>query len=204
MEDKDHFNLDSQYHGCWWPGDTRGQGISRHVIEYWPVCIGISQLQQQKGQDAVTENWFFLNVTSSKTQSLIQLYDSWKTSHLPFDPTSAGPVYIRDPNLIITMSADDLAPNGARSSAGTVMTKNQTCLKSFFGINDFEYAFVSQMTLKISEERLTRYYRTWRDKSQISCLERHETTNLTLTAVKHATFAKNDRSLHMDMDRMIR
>ena len=29
---------------------------------------------------------------------------------------------MEDPNLVTTVSADDLAPNGARSSAGTVLT----------------------------------------------------------------------------------
>ena len=35
---------------------------------------------------------------------------------------SAGPIYIWDPNFVITVPADGLAPNGARPSAGTVMT----------------------------------------------------------------------------------
>ena len=33
MEDKDLLILQSQYHGCWCPGDTRSQGISSHGIE---------------------------------------------------------------------------------------------------------------------------------------------------------------------------
>ena len=33
MEDKDPFILYCQYHGCWCPGDTRRQGISRHGID---------------------------------------------------------------------------------------------------------------------------------------------------------------------------
>ena len=31
-EDKDRFILHSQYHGCWWPGNTRSQGISSVVL----------------------------------------------------------------------------------------------------------------------------------------------------------------------------
>ena len=31
--DKDLFILHSQYHGCWWPGDARSQGISNHDID---------------------------------------------------------------------------------------------------------------------------------------------------------------------------
>ena len=30
MEDRDLPILHSQYHGCWWPGDARSQGISSH------------------------------------------------------------------------------------------------------------------------------------------------------------------------------
>ena len=32
LEDKDLFILHSQNHGCWWPCETRGQGISSHSI----------------------------------------------------------------------------------------------------------------------------------------------------------------------------
>ena len=32
-EDKDLSIGHSQYHGCWWPGDTRSQGISSHDID---------------------------------------------------------------------------------------------------------------------------------------------------------------------------
>ena len=31
-KDKELFILHHQYHGCWWPGDTRSQGISWHCI----------------------------------------------------------------------------------------------------------------------------------------------------------------------------
>ena len=39
-----------------------------------------------------------------------------------FNPSRAGPLYTRGPNFIITEPADALAPNGARPSAGTVLT----------------------------------------------------------------------------------
>ena len=28
-----HFTYNSQYHGWWWPGDARSQGISNHDID---------------------------------------------------------------------------------------------------------------------------------------------------------------------------
>ena len=39
MVDKGLFTLQGQYHGCWWPGDGRSQGISNHgsdpvILEY--------------------------------------------------------------------------------------------------------------------------------------------------------------------------
>ena len=38
------FTLHSQYHGCWWPGDARSQGISSYIIDlnllkYSSICI---------------------------------------------------------------------------------------------------------------------------------------------------------------------
>ena len=36
--------------------------------------------------------------------------------------SSVSPVCMQDPNFIISVLADVLAPNGARPSAGTVMT----------------------------------------------------------------------------------
>ena len=49
---------------------------------------------------------------------------------------SASPVYIRNPNLVITAPADVLVPNGARPSAGTVLNtmlevSSSTCLWLF-------------------------------------------------------------------------
>ena len=38
--------------------------------------------------------------------------------------SSAGPTYIRDANQVITVPADAIAPNGAMSSAGTVLIIN--------------------------------------------------------------------------------
>ena len=32
MKDKDLFILQSQYNGCWWPGDEGDQGISNNGI----------------------------------------------------------------------------------------------------------------------------------------------------------------------------
>ena len=52
------------------------------------------------------------------------------------DPDSlcTGPVYIQEPKLIITVPADDLAPNGAKPSAGTVVTTDlDTISLSLFG-----------------------------------------------------------------------
>ena len=33
VEGKNLFIQQSQYHGCWWPGDSRSQGISNHSID---------------------------------------------------------------------------------------------------------------------------------------------------------------------------
>ena len=46
----------------------------------------------------------------------------WYFEMMIINPSSAGPVYMQDLNVIITVPADVLAPDGARPSAGTVMT----------------------------------------------------------------------------------
>ena len=61
------------------------------------------------------------------------------------NPSSASPVYIRD---LFTLSADVLAPNGTRPSAGTVLTKKtnkHACfLSNFAGFQWFRDAFAQR------------------------------------------------------------
>ena len=33
LDDKELFIPHNQYHGCWWPGNIRSQGISNHGID---------------------------------------------------------------------------------------------------------------------------------------------------------------------------
>ena len=40
---------------------------------------------------------------------------------LTSNPLNAGSIYMWDPNLVSTVPADGLAPNGARPSAGTML-----------------------------------------------------------------------------------
>ena len=47
MEDKDLFNMQSQYHGRWWPGDSRSHGISSHCVD---LVIPEYGFNYQKGQ----------------------------------------------------------------------------------------------------------------------------------------------------------
>ena len=55
---------------------------------------------------------------------------------------SAGPFWITNLNLVITVSADDRAPKGARASAGTVlMIKVRVNFKCSFAVNDFQFVF---------------------------------------------------------------
>ena len=51
MEDKNHPEVHNQYHGCWLPGETRRQGISRHEIDlvwtaYSNTCTGVATFWQ--------------------------------------------------------------------------------------------------------------------------------------------------------------
>ena len=55
-------------------------------------------------------------------------------------PSSAGLVYIRDPNMVITVPTDGLAPNGARPSAGTVLTTERK-FSPFFQLSGLQICF---------------------------------------------------------------
>ena len=62
------------------------------------------------------------NVASNCRQHLDEFRKTW-IENLRFNPSLLfSIVCIRDPNLVITVPADGLAPNGARPSTGTVLT----------------------------------------------------------------------------------
>ena len=69
--------------------------------------------------NTVTQNSLY-GLFSNLEHTLIMMVPRWFINTLI--TSSAGPVYIRDPHPIIAVPADVLAPNGARPSAGTVMT----------------------------------------------------------------------------------
>ena len=67
--------------------------------------------------------------------------------------SSAGPVYKRDPYLVITVHADVLAPNGARPSAGTVMTTKSDMFSSkFLWQSWFPIIYILMTSYKIDDE----------------------------------------------------
>ena len=61
----------NQYHGCWWPGDTRSQGINNHCID--TACPKYSGIQHPK--------WLTLNVRGPSylglTRSISWLLMPW-------------------------------------------------------------------------------------------------------------------------------
>ena len=74
---------------------------------------------------------------------------------LSFSLSVAHLIYIWDPNLVITMPADDLAPDGARSSAGIVLTEYLDTF--FFLVNNDSNIFVPTVSLKS-------FYISWPDQ----------------------------------------
>ena len=52
MEDKDPFILHRQYHGCWWPGDARSQGMLRQM------CYGLNTLRPRQNGHHFPEDIF--------------------------------------------------------------------------------------------------------------------------------------------------
>ena len=63
MEDKDLFILYIQYHGCWWSGNARGQGINSHdihlVLEY--SAFGTRGFNSGGYGYFVSVNWVFID-----------------------------------------------------------------------------------------------------------------------------------------------
>ena len=55
--------------------------------------------------------------------------------HFTRNPSSPSFAYIWPPNLVITAPADHLAPNGARSSAGTVLTAKLHIISKFLQVS---------------------------------------------------------------------
>ena len=49
----------NQYHGCWWPGDSRSKAISRHDVNY-EACI-CSVFLEGGFQQSVTFQWLLTN-----------------------------------------------------------------------------------------------------------------------------------------------
>ena len=88
MEDKDLFILHSKCHCCWWPGDTRSQGISSHGI--WPSHSRVFQFQHYKGwcfieacNDDVIPKCFVRYYSIIRIFFLMMGYDALILQHIP-------------------------------------------------------------------------------------------------------------------------
>ena len=64
----------------------------------------------------------------------------WTAGAYEGNPWSASAICMQDLNLVITVSADGLAPDSARPSAGTVMTRQVDMLASYIlAVSDYWY-----------------------------------------------------------------
>ena len=75
------------------------------------------------------------NVTSVACNIIILL-------EFAFNSLSASPLYKLHPNLVITVPADALAPNGARTSAGTVMSTDFDISSKWFWLLNISNIFL--------------------------------------------------------------
>ena len=63
MEDQGFFILQSQYHGCWWPGDRRNQGISSHDVGL--VCLEYSSFSTRSVNITTVYSIVFINLKNT-------------------------------------------------------------------------------------------------------------------------------------------
>ena len=61
--------LDSQYHGCWWPGNVRNQAISSHVIDR-PSSFRIFFPQHQNVEHIKAERHIYASVNYHKISNI--------------------------------------------------------------------------------------------------------------------------------------
>ena len=54
-----HLILHNQHHGCWWPGDTKSQGISSHSTDHQYSCFSTKGLTMVHHVNSSC--WIFLN-----------------------------------------------------------------------------------------------------------------------------------------------
>ena len=79
--------------------------------------------------------------------------------HSTVSISNAGLVYIQDVKLVNTVHADGLAPNGARPSAGTVMTMESVKFVSLAN-NDLWYIYLLMRSNTIYQWDPTKFYST--------------------------------------------
>ena len=96
--------------------EVQQRSLSRtesHFILHWVIFSHLWCMGKQTKQN------YHLNINMNRYSCSLfcmRVY-LWLT-----DPSNAGFLCIQCPNIVITVPADVLAPNGARPSAGTVMT----------------------------------------------------------------------------------
>ena len=67
--------------------------------------------------------WFQLKAYKMFAKWALESWINQCERVLAFNPLRAGPVYVWDPKLVITVLTDGLAPNGAKPSVNTVQTE---------------------------------------------------------------------------------
>ena len=72
LQDLDPFFLQSQYHGCWWPGDTKSQGISSHVIDLIIPQYSICSTRRVKSHQSCT-----LHISSLQMSWWVRVHRVW-------------------------------------------------------------------------------------------------------------------------------
>ena len=100
--------------------------LNVHCMCWWHCDLPMTR------NETLTLNWndnsllfLVISVIANGTMHFLE-WQCWSNS------SNAGPMYIPDPNFITTMPADALAPDGARPSAGIVLTTKLERFSSTF------------------------------------------------------------------------
>ena len=125
-------------------------------MKSWSVHLNFFQLCLYCPHGAQMEHFFNINPGCPVlviTNHIIYIYIYIFLSNITY--SSVDPV--REPNLVITVSADALTPYGVRPSAGTVMTvQSHTCSVFVFKVSsiikDIGHVFTYQTFLKMADE----------------------------------------------------
>ena len=110
--------LHGQYHGCWWPGDARSQGISNNDIQYVkPNKFGPRTFRIITGREILWDLVGHIEKCTPISKNIFKIF---------IIQINFGKLVW----LCSTVPGDVLARSGAKPSPGSLMTKVWACIST--------------------------------------------------------------------------